>query len=137
MRTKTSLAGGVRPPIDTPTAWACTFTNAVTLPGLGTVAGRHRIGYAQAVLALVGFGATMIGAVGMIRDWLQAGELPLEITRSLAVATIGIAIYACAWLWAMASSVSLHREARRASAPAIQDTRTDPPRLPPRSRSHS
>ena len=99
--------------MDKPTAWACTLTNLVTLPGLGTVAGGRGVGYVQAGVALVGFGLSLLGVAGALRDWLHDGELPHTLTRSLEAGLVGISLYLTAWLWALGSSLGFHRQARQ------------------------
>jgi hypothetical protein len=107
---KTSSAPGAQPPIDKPTAWACTLTNAFTLPGLGTVAGGRKIGYAQAACALLGLALSLLGLIGMVRSWMRTGVLsgPAVLT-----AMAGVGVFGGAWLWALGSSLSLLRQARR------------------------
>jgi len=123
---KRFLAPADRKPIDKPTAWACTVTNLVTLPGLGTLAGGRRIGYVQGVLALVGFVLSGWGGIGLIRSWMAEGELPLGFTPDLIRGLVGIIVYGTAWLWSLGSSVAFHREAKANEASRV------PPHLPPK-----
>jgi hypothetical protein len=120
--------------IDKPTAWACAAANAAALPGLGTVAAGRRVGYLQAALALLGFALTLLGLVGIIRDWSRDGALPDRITSSLWVGLAGIAVYAAAWLWALSSSLRIHRQAPSPTA-EIRPAERPPPVLSTRSRS--
>ncbi len=113
MPMKSSSAPGGAKPIDRPTAWACTITNAVTLPGLGTVAGGRKIGYLQAALALLGFGMSLLWMGGVIRDWMASGEFPEGVGPWLLVGLGGICIYGVAWFWALGSSLSLLQEAKK------------------------
>lgn len=110
---KSSLGSNGVKLIDRPTAWACAITNAVTLPGLGTVAGGHKIGYVQAALALIGFGMSLAWMGGVIRDWMASGQFPEGISPWLLVGLGGVGIYGVAWLWALGSSLSLLAEAKR------------------------
>ena len=129
---KTSSAHAGQGPIDKPTAWACTITNAATLPGLGTIAGGCKVGYVQAACALVGFALSLGGLVAHLRVWFDTGEMPEGLTRGLVVAVFGMGLFACAWLWAMASSIQMHRRAARPpSAPGPNDAPSSatPPRL--------
>ena len=57
---KISLALGPRRILDRSTAWACVLANQGALPGSGTLTAGRRIGYAQAALALAGFGPMML-----------------------------------------------------------------------------
>lgn len=116
---KASSANAEPKPVDKPTAWACALANAATLPGLGTIAGGRKIGYVQAALALVGFALTLLGLVGHMREWMARGEMPEEFTFGLRLGLLGMAVFGTAWLWALRSSLELHRGAAR------------PPVLPP------
>jgi hypothetical protein len=109
---KTSSAADARQPLDRPTAWAFTVTNLATLPGLGSIAAGRRVGWPQAMLALAGFGLTLWGLVRTVLEWVAAGELPVGITKPLLISLAGLAGFAAAWLWALATSLSLLREAR-------------------------
>jgi len=129
---KTSSVKLAPPTIDKPTAWACALTNAATLPGLGTLVGGRRVGFAQAACALVGFGLSLGGLLGHLRVWYDTGEMPREFTASLAVALVGLGLFGFAWLWALASSIRLHRQASRPPlAPESDDAAAShlPPRL--------
>jgi len=120
------------PPIDRPTAWACAITNAATVPGLGTIAGGRKIGYVQAACALLGFGLSLGGLVAHLRVWYNTGDLPEGFTHGLLVALFGLILFALAWLWALTSSIQLHRHATRSPpAPPREDAplATLPPRL--------
>lgn len=128
---KRSSASGGPPTIDKPTAWACTLTNAATLPGLGTIAGGRKVGYVQAGCALVGFGLSFGGLLAHLRLWFQTGEMPDGFTVGLLVAVLGMMLYAAAWLWALSSSIRLHRQASRPATPGSpHDGSSAPP--PPR-----
>jgi hypothetical protein len=117
--------------IDKPTAWACAAANAAALPGLGTLAAGRRIGYAQAALALAGFALSLFGLAGILRDWSNQGGPPERITPSLWLGLAGIGLYAIAWLWALSSSLRLHRQAPPCGSPAPAPPAASPPRLPP------
>jgi hypothetical protein len=85
-----------------------------TVPGLGTIAAGRKLGYLQAVMGLGGFVLSLIGFIGLLREWAAAGEMPEHVTPSLWVGLLGIALWGSGWLWALASSMKLHREAREA-----------------------
>jgi len=128
---KTSSARAGQEPIDKPTAWACTITNAAALPGLGTLAGGCKVGYVQAACALSGFALSLGGLVAHLRVWFDTGEMPEGFTRGLMVAVLGLGLFASAWLWALASSIRMHRRAARPSpAPKSNDAPHSP--IPPR-----
>lgn len=132
MRMKTSSAHAGPTPIDKPTAWACAVTNAATVPGLGTIAGGRKVGYVQAAFALLGFALSLVGLLGHLRVWYDTGEMPEGFTRGLVVAVVGLMLFGLAWLWALASSIQLHREATRPPPTPKPDEPTPsvrPPRL--------
>ena len=70
------------------------------------------MGYVQGGLALVGFGLSMYWLVKTVLTWMAEGELPVEINRTLLIGLAGIGLYAGAWLWALATSLGLLREAQ-------------------------
>lgn len=107
-----SSASGGRPPLDRPTAWAYTLTNLLTLPGLGSLAGGRKVGYAQAALALAGFALTLWWLAKTVLEWFARGELPAELNLTLLWGLIGAALYGLAWLWSLGTSVQFHREAK-------------------------
>jgi hypothetical protein len=117
--------------IDKPTAWACALTNAVTLPGLGTIAGGRKIGYVQAACALLGFALSLGGLLAHLRLWYDTGEIPEGFTRGLLVAVAGMLLFGFAWLWALASSIRLHRQATE-PPPAPKANGAARSTLPPR-----
>lgn len=128
---KTSLAHEAKSPIDKPTAWACTVTNAVTLPGLGSLAAGRKVGYAQAACALIGFLLSFGGLLGHLRVWYATGEMPEGFTAGLVVAVLGMTLFGLAWLWALTSSIRLHRQATR-PLPASNRDAVEVSTLPPR-----
>jgi hypothetical protein len=103
--------------VDKPTAWACTLANVVTVPGLGSLAAGRKTGYAQAALALAGFGLSFLGLAGFLRDWRERGEYPEGFTPSLWVALAGVGLFLTGWLWALRTSVQLHGKATPRAAP--------------------
>jgi hypothetical protein len=86
------------------------MTNLAVLPGLGSLAAGRKVGYAQATLALLGFGATLVGGALMARK-LYAGEPEVNWWAVLA-ALGGMAVFALGWLWALVTCLDLHRVAR-------------------------
>lgn len=122
---KTSSAGAPPKLLDRPTAWACTVTNLVTLPGLGSLAARRKVGYAQAGLALTGFGLTTWWLVRTLLDWFASGELKAEFNATLLIGLAGVLVFGVAWLWALATSLQLHREARQ-NERAAQSSKSEP-----------
>lgn len=98
--------------LDRGTAWACLLTNALTLPGLGSLTAGRTVGYLQAGLALSGFVLSLYWLVKTVLRWMAEGQLPAELNGTLFVGFAGIVIYAGAWLWAFATSLALLRDAK-------------------------
>ncbi len=102
-----------RKALDKPTAWACTVTNLLVLPGLGSLAAGKKRGYAQAALAVLGFVGSMIWLVAFARAWLDRGEIPTEVGTLFWTGFGSIGLFIASWIWALKTSVDLHREAAR------------------------
>lgn len=109
---KTSSASGRGRPVDRATAWACLWTNVLTLPGLGSLAAGRAIGYAQAGTALAGFGLTLYGIFHITQAWLDLGEVPLGFPPALWVCLAGVGLFVVGWLWALFTSLAVLRDAR-------------------------
>jgi hypothetical protein len=123
--------------MDKPTAWSCAVANLAALPGLGSLAAGRRIGFAQAALALAGFGLSLLWLAGFIRDWLEEGELHLGWRPTLWVGLAGIGLFGIAWLWALGTSRKLlqatspigpDEPTTQASPPPAHPTKDEPPR---------
>lgn len=109
---KTCSASGRDRPVDRATAWACLWTNVLTLPGLGSLAAGRAIGYAQAGTALAGFGLTLYGLFHITRAWLDLGEVPAGFTSAFWISLAGVGVFATAWLWALFTSLAVLRDTR-------------------------
>jgi hypothetical protein len=116
-------------PLTTSKAWACAAMNQLAFPGAGTVMAGRKIGYLQGTLMVSGFLLTMyffcwyIGSLLQApfqNDWNEAVFYG-EVARRKWVAIIGGIICAAAWLWALASSLSIVKEAR--SHPPVLQSR--------------
>lgn len=132
---KPSSAPAPRASIDKATAWACLVTNAATIPGLGTIAGGRKIGYAQAAVALLGCGLSLGGLLWHLRGFFAGEGWPEEFSVGLLVGVGGVLCFGAAWIWAFVSSLQLHAEAKRppplaGSPDAARSASTDaaPPR---------
>jgi len=113
MPTKTSSGREPRRSLDRGTARGYALANLLVLPGLGTRLGGRRIaGALQMMLALTGFALTTSWAVGFAVAWIRTGEMPMGFDRLLLTGLTGILLFATAWLWSLASSLRLWREAR-------------------------
>lgn len=100
------------------------------MPGLGTLAAGRISGYPQAALGFCGLAMTLtFGSrfvMWYIRNWnrIYGGDSdPLslmgELWREVRWPLIAIGIFAAGWLWALASSSAILREAKRAERPNI------------------
>lgn len=124
---KTSSASGPDRTPDEATAWACLVANTLTLPGLGSIAAGRKVGYAQATIALIGFAGSMLSVLAYCWQWIQRGEMPLELDNpALLAALASITLFAFAWLWALGTSLQIRAEARHTSPQSGV-----PPQLPP------
>jgi hypothetical protein len=123
---KPSSPGRPAAPLSRAHARNCALLNQLATPGLGSLmAGRWFAGAGQLLLALAGF--------GMITAWftLLALQFYRELTEeshSQSVAWLGVSgavTFAASWFWALFTSLSLAREARR-----LEDVSVPPP-FPP------
>lgn len=130
MKIFSANAGRAR--IDRAAAWACTVTNLISLPGLGSIAGGRRVGYLQAFVAGTGFTLTLAGLIAVLRAYYQQGEFTLQFARPLRFALVGIGLFGLGWLWALTTSLSLQREAR--SQPPEPHAHDSAPPAPPGTR---
>jgi hypothetical protein len=123
MPMKISLALGPREPLSRQTAWGCFTTNAA-LPGFGSLLAGRKAGYPQAVLQLLGLVLTTVFGIRFIAWYLshrtQLDQLEaepdryfLEIWMSVRWALLGMLVYAVSWLWSLATSLNILREARQ------------------------
>jgi hypothetical protein len=130
---KLSLALGPRRELSRQTAWGC-FTSNVAVPGIGSLAAGRRSGYAQVILGMIGLALTVLfGARAMywfLTNWSRlhdpAGDpaaLLSEMWQHLRIPLLGIAFFAFDWLWALATSLEILRQAR------TSETARKPPRL--------
>jgi hypothetical protein len=130
---KISFALGPRRPLSRETAWGC-LTSNVALPGIGSLVAGRISGYPQVALALGGMGLTLVFGLRFFA-WFAANharlygpdgnglDALLEVVRAVRWAFLGIALFALGWLWALATSLGLLREAKKPPSPNL------PPRL--------
>ena len=121
---KISLALGKREGLSRQTARGCVGTN-LALPGFGSLMAGHAVGYAQAALTVVSFGATLgFGTTFIVWYFAHWSELmgaeadPVETLSSVWLharwALAGIGLFGFTWLWALATNAAILREARKA-----------------------
>lgn len=98
--------------LDRPTSQACLWVNLLVLPGLGSLLGGRKVGWAQISLAIVGFVLTPSFFIGAARYWFRTGEFVLEFNRYLALSVAGLLLFLAAWLWGLATGLAIRRASR-------------------------
>lgn len=94
-------------------ALAALSANLVVLPGLGSLVLGQRAGWLQVPLALFGMTLNLRWLVLVLLDWRREGRLPDTFPRTGLLLT-GVALFAVAWLWALATGLRALRRARAA-----------------------
>ena len=103
-------------PMDETRAWVCLTTNLLALPGLGSLLGRRLVAAAgQVTLSLSGAAVSLWWLWSVTVYWRQSGELPPP-GPDLLYGVGGLALFGLGWLWSLATSVLLLREAHRSEA---------------------
>ncbi len=110
--------------LDDDVAKGCLTAN-LALPGSGSLAAGRKIGYLQLAVCLSGFFLTLIFGVRFIfwslTNWseLHDPDDPMAGLQKILAAGvlpfIGCALVALAWLWALATSFDVIRQARKKS----------------------
>lgn len=101
---------------DRATAWGWLASNLLVLPGLGSVMGGKRIGYAQMTLAVAGFGLTGFWFISFLRAWATTQTFPFDGGPHLLWGLLGVALFVAGWCWAFATSLRILRAARKTVA---------------------
>lgn len=107
---------------DRQTAWVCLITNLLVLPGLGSVLGGQRIGYAQIGLGLAGLASSLGFVAAFLQTWFRDAD-PWPGWPAVTAGLVGIALFALSWLWALWTSCRLLRQAK---APPVIARRPPP-----------
>lgn len=94
-------------------AWGFLVTNLVVLPGAGSVMAGRKVGYLQAILALAGLGLSMWFSWITLREWLVVREVTVPALSVLAMGGVGLMLVALAWLWSLATGLSVLKEVER------------------------
>jgi len=103
--------------------------NQLATPGLGSLmAGRFIAGTGQLVLAVTGFIFFVLWFLAVMREFYGQIEGNVEIRPVGWLGFTGMGIFAAAWLWSLATSISLVREARRNRTTLFENPQ--PPPLP-------
>src|SRR4030095_9040066 len=130
---KISLVLGNRNGLTRQTARGCVGTN-LALPGFGSLMAGYPVGYAQAVLTVVGFGLTLVfGAKAIIwffTNWSMIygsepdpWETMTGIWRETRWGWARFAMVATAGLWSLTTNAAILRSAR------MDDDANKPPKL--------
>jgi hypothetical protein len=117
MLMRISSRKGRTEPLDRPSAWACLVTNLTVLPGLGSWIAGQTGGLFQMGLASTGFILTSVWAWWFVKTWIRLKQWPTEIGPHFGKALLGLAFFAAAWIWALASSLALLRAAPKSPPP--------------------
>ena|SRR5438874_4346522 len=123
---KISLALGPRRPLDRTTAWGCLTAN-LAVPGCGSLVSGRVSGYFQMALAIIGVALTTVFGLKFIvwhaNNWadLQLTQPDMaenfqELWRHLRPACVGLVVFLAGMLWALASSISILIESKKAQS---------------------
>jgi hypothetical protein len=106
-------------------AKGCLASN-LAVPGVGSLAGGHKVGLFQLGLCLAGFGLTLGSGLRFIFWTLAHWEEyygpnppsdPMKPLFDLWVHArwplLGMALFACAWLWALSTSLAMLAETKK------------------------
>src|SRR5712671_4285252 len=102
-------------------AWTLAALNQLAFPGAGTVMAGRKIGYAQATIMVVGFVLVMlylfviIGSLMSLLTGENTSEAAIEADRHRYAwaGILGLVLSVLAWFWALASSISMVRNAQK------------------------
>jgi len=114
-------------PVSQSAARNAALVNQLATPGLGSLmAGRWVAGVGQLVLAVAGFVMVVVWFFAvMIQYYGQvAGNVPARPVGWLG--EIGAILFVASWFWALATSLSLLRQAKADEAAGVK---SEPPRL--------
>jgi hypothetical protein len=88
--------------------------NQLATPGLGSLLGKRYLdGLGQLLLACTGAGMVFVWSVTGIYDAYQQATADIPPRHLGWVGIFGALLFAAAWLWALATSLSLLRQARQ------------------------
>jgi len=120
-----------RKPLTSAVARNAVLINQFATPGLGSViAGRYASGTGQLLLALTGFSFFIVWFVAIMRQFYGQIQGNVEVKPVGWIGWTGLAIFAAAWFWALATSLSLMREVKRLNAAIFTQPQPQPPPLP-------
>lgn len=121
-----SVKRAAHEPGDSEVAKGCLTAN-FALPGSGSLAAGRKVGYLQLALCLTGFFLTLIFGVRFISwalsHWsdLHDSDDPMaglqKILAACVLPFIGFVLVALAWIWALATSMSVIQHAQKKFTP--------------------
>ena len=125
---KPPSASGSPGSLDRKKAWSCLMSN-LAMPGVGSLAAGHRIGWWQLIFGPGGFALTMIFGLRFIL-WYFANQnrlqqpqegfdVLIELWQEVRFALLGMAVFGIGLLWALITSISIVRLARRTTPPPL------------------
>ena len=123
-------------PLSRARVWTCILTNQLATPGLGSLMARRVwAGTGQLLLALAGFVLIVVWFFEvMIQYYGQVtGDVPARPVGW--IGEIGAILFVASWLWALATSISLWRQAKseeRAELKTVPPRMADLPGQPPK-----
>lgn len=128
MRMKPSSPG--RNPVNRTKARNAALLNLLATPGLGSLLCRRWIaGTGQLLLAVAGFAvflAWFVKEMAQYYSLISGNEPPAPARPMWWLAAAGVGIVLLAWLWSAVTSVSLLREASRATLESLQNFAAPP-----------
>jgi hypothetical protein len=100
-------------PLSRTTARNSFLVNQLATPGLGSLmAGRYLAGTGQLLFAFVGFGFVVAWFVTLLAQMYRQIDSDAPPKSVAWLGEAGAVTFAAAWLWSLATSLSLLREAR-------------------------
>ena len=113
MRMKPSFPKPERKPVDAVTARNAALVNQLATPGLGSLmAGRWIAGSGQLALAVAGCVMAATWFVEVMVQLYESLSADAQMESNYRFLKVGVILFATAWLWALATSVNLLRQAR-------------------------
>ena len=112
------------------------FTANLAIPGMGSLVGGRKVGYAQLLVCFTGFGLSLVTGVRcvywVLAHWDELHDPNLidpfaalrEVFSQMRWPLLGIVLFIFAWLWALLTSYSLLRAAS-ATPPTLKNQPAD------------
>lgn len=118
-------------PLGTGRAWTACFINQFATPGLGSLLARRKFaGAGQLLLALAGFALIMAWFIQVLVIYYSLAQDDFPSTEpqiAYKLVESGALVFAAAWLWSLATSISLVREAKANAIKGLEASNNKPP----------